>query len=160
MYILPLMAICGGLWGHCGLNKTSEVKADLKIELSDLNYLCSHASLACKGFPEMIDNNKRGQLWSIDLRCFAAGKNQTKSPVSYSRFLVWFLSPVSQSLELTLRNQTKKPVKWPLRLKLIWELKSATSNTLIFMCILPLTAILVASEAIVASKRPRRSRLA
>ena len=38
---------------------TSEVKADLKIELSDLNYLCSHASLACKGFPEMIetDNN-------------------------------------------------------------------------------------------------------
>ena len=33
---------------------TSEVKADLKIELSDLNYLCSHASLACKGFLEMI----------------------------------------------------------------------------------------------------------
>ena len=33
---------------------TLEVKADLKIELSDLNYLCSHASLACKGFLEMI----------------------------------------------------------------------------------------------------------
>ena len=33
---------------------TSEVKADLKIELSDLNYLCCHASLACEGFLEMI----------------------------------------------------------------------------------------------------------
>ena len=42
---------------------TSEVKADLKIELGDLNYLCSHASLACKGFLEMIEtDNKRGQL--------------------------------------------------------------------------------------------------
>ena len=33
---------------------TSEVKADLKIELRDLNYLSSHASLASKCFPEMI----------------------------------------------------------------------------------------------------------
>ena len=47
---------------------TSEVKADLKIELSDLNYLCSNASMACKGFPEMIETDKRAQLWSIDLR--------------------------------------------------------------------------------------------
>ena len=36
------------------LQMTSEVEADLKIELSDLNYLCSHASLACKGLLEMI----------------------------------------------------------------------------------------------------------
>ena len=41
---------------------TSEVKADLKTELSDLNYLCSHASLACKGFPEMIHTTDNGQL--------------------------------------------------------------------------------------------------
>ena len=33
---------------------TSEVKTDLKIELSDLNYLSSHASLACRGLLEMI----------------------------------------------------------------------------------------------------------
>ena len=53
----------GGLWGHGDLQMTSEVKADLKIELSDLNYLCSHASLACKGFLEMIetDNNNEQQ---------------------------------------------------------------------------------------------------
>ena len=38
---------------------TSVVKADLKIELSDLNYLCSHASLACKCFPEMIETDKQ-----------------------------------------------------------------------------------------------------
>ena len=40
-----------------------EVKSDLRIELSDLNCLCFHTSLACKGFPEMIEttnnNNKR-----------------------------------------------------------------------------------------------------
>ena len=43
---------------------TSEVKADLKIELSDLKYLCSHASLACKCFLEMIatDGRTDGQL--------------------------------------------------------------------------------------------------
>ena len=44
---------------------TSEIKVELKIELSGLNYLCSHASLACKGFPEMIDTDN-GQLSSID----------------------------------------------------------------------------------------------
>ena len=32
-----------------------EVKSDLRIELSDLNCLCFHTSLACKGFPEMIE---------------------------------------------------------------------------------------------------------
>ena len=37
----------GGLLGHDGLQMTSEVKADLKTELSDLNYECFHASLAC-----------------------------------------------------------------------------------------------------------------
>ena len=47
----------GGLWGQCGLQMTTEVKADLKIELNDLNYLCFNASLACKGFPEMIQTD-------------------------------------------------------------------------------------------------------
>ena len=32
-----------------------EVTYDLTFEVNDLNYLCSHASLACKGFHEMID---------------------------------------------------------------------------------------------------------
>ena len=60
---------------------TSEVKADLIIELSDLNYLCSHASLACKGFLEIIptdDNN--GQLLSIDLRASPQVKEKTTGP--------------------------------------------------------------------------------
>ena len=57
---------------------TSEVKADLIIELSDLNYLCSHASLACKGFLEMIETNDRQRPIMIHRparsACFAAGK--------------------------------------------------------------------------------------
>ena len=59
---------------------TSEAKADLKIELSDLNYLCSNASLACKGFLEMIDttdNNKR-PIMIHRPACFAADKNSLK----------------------------------------------------------------------------------
>ena len=55
---------------------TSEVKADLKIELSDLNYLCSHASLACKGFPEMIETDGRPimNITSLETREFSAGR--------------------------------------------------------------------------------------
>ena len=48
--------------GHDGLQMTSKVIFDLKIELSALNYLCSHAFLACKCFPEMIDTTETGQL--------------------------------------------------------------------------------------------------
>ena len=44
----------GGLWVHDGLQMTSEVTSDLKVEASDLNELCYYASLACKGFLEMI----------------------------------------------------------------------------------------------------------
>ena len=39
------------------------------------------------------------------------------------------------------------------------DLKSGTLITLVSMCMLPLTAILVASEAMAASKRPPRSHL-
>ena len=41
---------------------TSEVTYDLKIELSDLDYLGSHASLSCKGFLEMIDTDADGPI--------------------------------------------------------------------------------------------------
>ena len=59
----------GGLLGHDGLQMTSEVTSDLKIELSDLNYPCSHASVASKGFLEMIETMKTGQLSFVDKRC-------------------------------------------------------------------------------------------
>ena len=42
-----------GLRGHGGLQTTSEVTSDLKIQLSDLDYLCSHVSLASKGLHEL-----------------------------------------------------------------------------------------------------------
>ena len=59
----------GGLLGHDGLQMTSEVTSDLKIELSDLDYLCFHVSLACKGFLEMIQMTMMGQISSIDEHC-------------------------------------------------------------------------------------------
>ena len=54
----------------------SEVKFDLKIEVSILNQLCYHASLACKGFLEMIPtNNDKRPIAIHGPACFAAGKN-------------------------------------------------------------------------------------
>ena len=53
----------------------SEVISDIKIELSDLNYLCYHVYLASKGLHELNPTHVRGDLSSIDLRGFAAGKN-------------------------------------------------------------------------------------
>ena len=55
----------------------SEVISEIKIELSDLNYLCCHVYLASKGLHELNDTYatyQRGDLSSIDLRGFAAGK--------------------------------------------------------------------------------------
>ena len=51
----------GGLWGHGSLQMTSA---------SDLNYLCSHAFLACEYFPEMIQMN-RANYDQLTLQCFA-----------------------------------------------------------------------------------------
>ena len=54
----------------------SEVISDIKIELSDLNYPCYHVYLASKGLHELnATQRQRGDLSSIDLRGFAAGKN-------------------------------------------------------------------------------------
>ena len=58
-----------GLWGHGGLQMALEVTSDLRFELSNLNYICYHASLACKGFLEIIQTTTTGQLSSIDERC-------------------------------------------------------------------------------------------
>ena len=49
--------------------------------------------------------------------------------------------------------------KRPRRSHLTSELNSVTSTTLVSMCILPLTAILVAYDAVAASKQPQRSQL-
>ena len=48
-----------------GLQTASEVKGDLRFELSDLNYPCCHASQASKCLYGL--NDRRLWLWSIDL---------------------------------------------------------------------------------------------
>ena len=66
----------------------SEVISDIKIELFDLNYLCYHVYLASKGLHELNDTYvrtyQRGDLSSIDLRGFAAGKNLLHEKVGVS----------------------------------------------------------------------------
>ena len=77
-----------GFWGYSDLQTASEAASDLTIELSDLNNLCCHASLASKCFHEMIKTDvrqrQRGDLSSIDLRGYAAGKN--KKEMSFKTF--------------------------------------------------------------------------
>ena len=48
-----------------------------------------------------------------------------------------------------------KQLHWPHNSNLTSDLKSASSNTLVSLCMLPLTAILMTSEAMAASKQPR-----
>ena len=54
---------------------TSEDIYEVRLELSDLNYLCSHASLACKGFPEMIATNNRANYDPLSCVASLATKN-------------------------------------------------------------------------------------
>ena len=65
----------GGLWGHGGLQMTSEDTSEVRFELSDLNNLCSHASLAYKGFLEMIDTDDDNEPIIIDWRALHARNN-------------------------------------------------------------------------------------
>ena len=44
-----------GPWGSIGLQMASKVTYEIRFELSGLNCLCSHASLACNCFPEMVE---------------------------------------------------------------------------------------------------------
>ena len=67
---------------------TSKVICEVRFELNGLNYLCSHAFLAFKSFPEMIETDYgRGQLWSIELRSFARNKKTTCEPAVHVRAL-------------------------------------------------------------------------
>ena len=53
---------------------------------------------------------------------------------------------------------SKQP-QWPRNSNLTSDLKSASSITLVSLYMLPLTAILMTSEAMAASKQPLRSQL-
>ena len=66
MCILPPTAFRG----HGGLQTTSEVTSDLKILLSDLDYLCSHVSLASKGLHEINDTQAEEEVY-LPLTCMA-----------------------------------------------------------------------------------------
>ena len=77
MLLLSLILIFITFLCPQGLPRASEVISDIKIELSDLNYLCYHVYLASKGLHELNPTYtyQRGDLSSIDLRGYAAGKN-------------------------------------------------------------------------------------
>ena len=71
-FYFEVLRFCS-VFGHFQPLMASEVTNDLRIELGDLNYICSNASLACKGFLDMIET----QQWPTMIHtpaCFAAAK--------------------------------------------------------------------------------------
>ena len=68
----------------------------------------------------------------------------------------YYLGIYVRMARITILVASKQP-QWPQNSNLTSDLKSATSITLVLMSMLPLKAILVASEAIAASKQPLRS---
>ena len=55
---------------------TSEVKSDLKIELSGLDYICSHVFLASKCFHELNETEDKCLPETSVALALHAGKNQ------------------------------------------------------------------------------------
>ena len=66
----------GGLWGHGGLQITSEITSDHGIELGDLNYLCSHVFLASKGLHELNATQAEEEVYD-PLTCVASPQAKT-----------------------------------------------------------------------------------
>ena len=67
-----------GFWDYSDLQTASEAASDLTIELSDLNNLCCHASLASKCLHEMIADVRTQEIYH-PLTCVASP--QVKSSV-------------------------------------------------------------------------------
>ena len=65
---------------------TSKATNDLRFEISDLNYLCSHVVLASKGFCELIHRRRRRPKRTCRPACFSAGKNKLKLNRDWTMF--------------------------------------------------------------------------
>ena len=92
----------------------------------------------------------------MDNKCWSG---LLRSEINFMSSFINIILPITAFLKT---YKTMKVPPWPQKSNLTSVLKSATSITLVSMCILPLTAISVASEAIVASKwppHPQRSNL-
>ena len=72
---IHVLIASNGLRGHGGHQTTLEVTSDLKIQLSDLGYLCSHGSLASKGLHEI--NDTQAEEVYLPLTCVASPQVKT-----------------------------------------------------------------------------------
>ena len=61
----------GSLRGHGGVQTASEVRSDLKIQLSDLNYTCSHVFLPSKVLYELNATQEEEEVYH-PLTCVAS----------------------------------------------------------------------------------------
>ena len=92
--ILPLNSRLGGLRGHCDLQTASEVKSGLGIELSDLENLCFHVSLAsnCHYSLDLTRRRRRRPNMTHWLHVFERSKNLKDLMLVFRiKGLVWTL---------------------------------------------------------------------
>ena len=80
----------GGVWGHGGLQMTSEVTSDLGNELSDLNYLCTHGFVASISSNSMKFTEKEAKY--DPLTCVASPQVKT---AEYHFLCPWTIMSVS-----------------------------------------------------------------
>ena len=66
------MGTFGSLRGHYSLQTASEIKSNLRFEISDHNYKQYRGSFNSQN---MTLSPEEGEWWSFDLRFFAAGNN-------------------------------------------------------------------------------------
>ena len=109
----------GGVWGHGGLQMTSEVTSDLGNELSDLNYLCTHGFVASISSNSMKFTEKEAKY--DPLTCMASPQVKTRGEP---------LMTCSDIFPILSSKLSQRSIPTSV-------LKSVTSITLTSMCILP-----------------------
>ena len=94
----------GGLRGHKSLQTASEVKSDLRIKISDLNYICFNVYLCCNCLNFKNDTEEE-TFTSHRLRSrYRAARKKTRTPFIKQREAAFLSVRKSDLSSLVLTN--------------------------------------------------------
>ena len=82
------MDLFDSLGGYYSFQTASEVKSELRIEISDLNYICCHWMLQLANWPYFVNIWRMG-IVSLRPDSFAAIKNRNKTHYNYEVSYRW-----------------------------------------------------------------------
>ena len=119
------------LRGHYGLQTTSEVRSDLRFEISDLDYLHIHVHIACMFWPHF-----EALLVASGATTASEVKSDLRFEISDPNYLLIHVHIAYMVWALLTASEVTPASKQPQRSNLTSDLKSVTSITYISMCIL------------------------